>query len=100
MYKTPRNALRYENERKIESNQAKYASRVISGTSPSVTDSILKNLFENQTLRMNMNNFLRILFQALIQEFYPYIVTTLLFMIISFILLLTIFIMILWKEKH
>jgi len=100
MYKTPRNALRYENERKIESNQAKYASQVISGTSPSVTDSILKNLFENQTLRMNMNNFLRILFQALIQEFYPYIVTTLLFMIISFILLLTIFIMILWKEKH
>ena len=100
MYKTPRNALRYENERKIESNQAKYTSQVISGTSPSVTDSILKNLFENQTLRMNMNNFLRILFQALIQEFYPYIVTTLLFMIISFILLLTIFIMILWKEKH
>ena len=97
MYKTPRNSLRYENEQNIECNQTKYASRT--GT-PSVTDSILKNLFENQTLRMNMNNFLRILFQALIHEFYPYIVTTLLFMIISFILLLTIFIMILWKERH
>ena len=99
MYKTPRNGLPYENERKIKGNQATCSSRTISGTS-SITDNILKNLFENQTLRVNINNFLRILFQALIQEFYPYIVTTLLFMIISFILLLSIFIMILWKERQ
>lgn len=65
-----------------------------------ITDGFLQNLFENPTFRMNINNFLRTLFQALIQEFYPYILTTLCFMLISFILLISIFIMILWREKY
>jgi hypothetical protein len=88
MYKTPR------------INNDCISSLNKSEGSHTITDGFLQNLFENPTIRMNINNFLRTLFQALIQEFYPYILTTLCFMLISFILLISIFIMILWREKY
>lgn len=84
MFKTPRANNNYINSISSKST---------------ISDSFIQNLFENPTIRMNINNFLRTLFQALLQEFYPYILTTLGFMLISFILLISIFIMILWREK-
>lgn len=59
----------------------------------------VNTFFHNQTVRDNLNQLLRVLFRALIHEFYPYILATLLFMIISFILLVSIFILIIWRES-
>ena len=88
MYRTPRN-----------SSTRSYGT----SSNESITDASIKTVvdsfFSNSTVRENINQILRVLFQALIQEFYPYILMTLIFMVISFILLIAIFILLLWREK-
>lgn len=83
--------------------------RIIKATTPSpsrqtitneFSESIMKNFFNNPILKDNVNQIFRVLFQSLIQELYPYILTTLAFMLISFILLISIFILLLWRERN
>lgn len=92
MYRTPRNSA-IPSTRSYTSSPSKESFANLS------MNTFVDSIFSNSTVRANINQILRVLFQALIQEFYPYILMTLIFMIISFILLISIFILLVWREK-
>jgi len=88
MYRTPRNSSTHSYGTPSNESIANVSIKTV-----------VDSFFSNSTVRENINQILRVLFQALIQEFYPYILMTLIFMIISFILLIAIFILLVWREK-
>lgn len=100
MYQTPRSLPTVHLSQRMKSTHSPgepYPMK--SGNSGNSVKTMVDSIFSNPTVRENINKILRVLFQALIQEFYPYILMTLIFMVISFILLIAIFILLLWREK-
>lgn len=101
MYRTPRNRIGFEEHNQVRSrHQPEIQTKSHNKKQPEIMSSMIENIFMNPTVRDNINQILRILFRSLIEELYPYIVATLVFMVISFILLIAIFILLLWREKN